>query len=149
MASRKFLPSSDLQYIMSLVEGNPSDVSDSDLYSDNDSYFTDSPSTPCTTSSFEGYSSLPLQVQPALLRATAPYPFLQLQPNLFRATAPYPSLQLQPALFRATALQKTLEKQDHLILLFLPLHYHHPCSLSASSSIPACVTHALLQTLQH
>lgn len=52
MASRKrkTLPSSDPHYILSLLEGNSSDESDSDLYSDSDeedTYFiTDSPSSP-------------------------------------------------------------------------------------------------------
>ena len=131
MASRKFLLSSN--YVS--LNG-----SDSDMYSDV------MKKTHHTSSLIHHLALITSKalVQPALFRAAAPYPSLQLQPALFRATPPYSSLQL----FSDIQLYRRHWRSRIPNNSRSPPHYHYPCvcSLSASSSIPACVTHATTST---
>ena len=152
MASRKFLPSSDPQYIISLLEGNSSDESDSD--SDEDSYFiTDSPSTPCTTNSFQSYSSLPLPSTSSFqsysslpLPSTSSFqshnslPLPSTKTSSFQSYSSIPLSLTTTSSFQSYTTEDTGEAGSSKTPLSPPPLPPPLCSLSASSSIPACVT---------
>ena len=110
---RKQLPTSDPEYILSLLEGDSSGESDSDLRA---------------TTRF--LSSVRLH-QPALFRPTHPSLTL-LQSTLVRETSLSLSSLHQPALFRATTLERLQERglcRPLLPLFRLPRSHYRPCLL--------------------
>ena len=110
---RKQLPTSDPEYILSLLEGDSTGESDSDLRA--------------TTRIL---SSVRLH-QPALFRPTHPSLTL-LQSTLVRETSLSLSSLHQPALFRATTLERLQERdfcRPLLPLFRLPRSHYRPCLL--------------------
>ena len=104
---RKQLPTSDPEYILSLLEGDSSGESDSDLYSesdDEDSFFSEA----SPTSSFQSYSSI--SHSPSIVPSVSPptssfqsYPTSSFQSYHTRASPAKSSLQASSTTVQASS----------------------------------------------
>ena len=96
---RKQLPTSDPEYILSLLEGDSSGESDSDLYSesdDEDSFFSEA----SPTSSFQSYSSI--SHSPSIVPSVSP-PTSSFQSYHTRASPAKSSLQASSTTVQASS----------------------------------------------
>ena len=156
---RKQLPTSDPEYILSLLEGDSSGESDSDLYSesdDEDSFFSEA----SPTSSFQSYSSISHSPSISSGQRNLSFPSISPPTSSFRATTfehlqqkalcrPLPPLfrfphsHYRPCLLLFVLLNESLTLLFLLnftptplpsLVLLLPLHYHHHCVVSVRAA---------------
>ena len=137
---RKQLPTSDPEYILSLLEGDSSGESDFDLYSesdDEDLFFSEA----SPTSSFQSYLSISLSLN-HLWSEKPLYP-IRLSTNQLFSELPHSSVsskELSAGLFYhcsgllAVTTGLVFFSSVPSLVLLLPIHYHHHCVVSVRAA---------------